>query len=246
MDGPWGIVVIFGVIGVTIALAIIAYRQETQRREALATLAAQRGWSFDPSHDTQHDEQYAQFGCFSRGHSRSAYNTIEGAVTIAGRRYPLKMGDFLYKVTSSNGKQTTTSTHRFSYLILHLPFAGVPDLLIRREGMLDKIAGALGFDDIDFESEAFSRRFHVKSRDKKFAYDVIHPRMMEFLMDGGGATDAGWLEIEHGAMCITNGAGRWDPAEFEAKLAWAERFLSLWPDYLVEQLGGRPSEGARA
>ena len=45
----------------------------------------------------------------------------------------------------------TTRTHRFSYLIVHLPFSGLPDLLIRPEGVFDKMAGAFGFDDIDFE-----------------------------------------------------------------------------------------------
>ena len=64
-----------------------------------------------------------------------------------------------------SGKSTQTHTYRFSYLIAHVPFAGVPALLNRREGMFDKIAGAFGFDDIDYESAEFSRRFQVKSAD---------------------------------------------------------------------------------
>ncbi len=38
------------------------------------------------------------------------------------------------------------------------------------------------YGDISFESNEFSRRFRVKSRDKKFAYDVCHPRMIDFLL----------------------------------------------------------------
>ena len=111
------------------------------------------------------------------------------------------MGDFTYKVTTSSGKSTTTTTYRFSYLILHMPWSGVPDLLIRREGMFDKIAGVLGFDDIDFESAQFSRRFHVSSTDKRFAYDVIDPRMMEFLLKGDPPT----VDIENTRCCISDG-----------------------------------------
>ena len=72
------------------------------------------------------------------------------------------------------------------------PFRNVPDLLIRPEGFFDKVAGAFGFDDIDFESEEFSRAFFVKSSDKRFAYDVLHPRMLELLMaerNAAGATN---------------------------------------------------------
>ena len=79
-------------------------------------------------------------------------------MTIDERNYPAKMGDFVYKITTSTGKSTQTRTYRFSYLILHLPFGNVPDLLIRREGMFDKLAGAFGFDDIDFESAVAEAR----------------------------------------------------------------------------------------
>ena len=142
------------------------------------------------------------------------------------------MGDFRYKITTHTGKSTQTRTYRFSYLILHLPFDGVPDLLIRREGVLDKIAGAFGFDDIDFESAQFSRRFHVKSPDKRFAYDVIDPRMMEFLLAG----DPGTIDIERGRCCVSDGRRRWSPQQYEANLEWISRFFDNWPDHVTAGL----------
>ncbi|MHC5210477.1 MAG: hypothetical protein ACYTG2_07160 [Planctomycetota bacterium] len=218
-----------GLIGL---LAYWGWAKAKQRREALAALAAELGWRFDPSRDTSHDEEYAHFEVFRRGHSRSAYNTLTGTLEVDGRRWPVKTGDFLYKVTSSNGKTTTTHTHHFSYLILHLPFSGVPDLLIRREGLFDKLAGVFGFDDIDFESEEFSRRFCVKSPEKKFAYAVVHPRMMEFLL----AEQPPAIDIERGRCCLTDGRRSWDVAEFRASLDLARRFFGHWPEHLVVQL----------
>ena len=141
------------------------------------------------------------------------------------------MGDFIYRVTRSTGKTTTTQTYRFSYLIVHLPWPA-PDVLIRPEGMFDKLAGAFGFDDIDFESAEFSRRFHVKSKDKRFAYDVVHPRMMEFLMTGDPPT----VDIENLRCCISDGRRRWQPAEFRGKLAWLSDFLDRWPDHVLATL----------
>jgi len=238
MDNPLPILLLIVFIGLGIAAAVYSYKQAAARREALANLARELGFAFDPSDDRDHDEEYAHFEIFRQGHSRCAFNTLRGAIDPAGDEGmpPLActMGDFQYKVTRHTGKTTTTQTYRFSYLILQLPFAGVPNLLIRPEHFFDKIAGALGFDDIDFESEEFSRRFHVKSSDKKFAYDVCHPRMMAFLLSNGGAPAA--IDIEFGRCCLSDGRRRWEPQQFKAMLAWANRFFEQWPEHVINRL----------
>lgn len=241
--GPVGAILLIVIgLAVGIACAMLAHKQTQARREAMANLASEMGFAFNPEKDADHDEQYAHFEIFRRGHSRSAYNTITGSIDPARSGgigggdglppLPIKMGDFTYKITSSNGKTTTTRTYNFSYLILHLPYASVPDLLIRPEGMFDKLAGVFGFDDIDFESAEFSRRFCVKSPDKKFAYAVCDPRMMEFLMRGSPPT----IDIEHSRCCLSDGGRRWEPAEFKRMLAWAQRFFEHWPKHVVKEL----------
>lgn len=212
--------------------AYYAHLKQKQRREALGLLAAELGWQFLPQKDHSHDDQYAHYEIFRHGHSRYAYNTLVGSLEIDGKRWPAKMGDFHYQTTSSNGKSTTTHTHLFSYLILELPFVRVPDLLIRREGMFDSIKNLFGFDDIDFESAEFSRRFFVKSSDKRFAYDVIHPGMMEFLLAG----DAPTIDAERGRCCMSDGKRTWSPGQCHATLDWARQFFELWPRHVVSQL----------
>ena len=227
-------VILLGVLAVIgIGVAIYLYQLSVRkRREALAALAGRLGWTFDPDRDTGHDDEYAHFGIFRRGHSRTAYNTLNGNVETDGREYRGKMGDFTYKVTRHTNKGSHTTTYRFSYLILHLPFRGVPDLLIRREGIFDKLAGAIGFDDIDFESAEFSKRFFVKSPNKRFAYDVIHPRMMEYLLEGRPPA----VDIEQGRCCISDGRTRWKPEEFEPMLQWVSGFFDRWPEHLTTRL----------
>lgn len=232
MQDGFIIILILVLIAVGIAGAVLAYRQQEQRRKELAGLAARLGWSFSPASEPTDGSVYERFSAFGRGHSRSRFNTLSGPIEVCGRAAQAVMGDFRYKVTSSSGKSTTTRTYTFSYAMIEIPLPGVPDLLIRRENLLDKLAGAIGFDDIDFESEEFSRRFHVKSPDRKFAYDVVHPRMMEFLMAGRMQA----LDIRDGRMCLTDGARRWTSREFEEALDWAGRFFSHWPDYLTRQL----------
>ncbi len=209
--------------------AYLAWLSREARREALATLARELGWRFDPSKDYDHDDEYAHFEVFRKGSSRAAYNTLYGSVEIDGRTYSVKMGDFRY--TIQHGK--SSSTYHRSYLILHMPFA-TPNLLIRGEGLFDRLRGALGFDDIDFESEEFSRRFYVVSSDKKFAYDVVHPRMMEWLM----AKEVPLIDIERGRCCLVSDRGKWEPDEFERWLRRIDEFFKLWPDYLLSRFDG--------
>ena len=219
------VAVVAGVVG------YYARRAEQERQRALAALAAELGLRFDPEHDSDHDDHYAQFEIFRRGHSRVAKNTMTGTLGLFGRPCAVRCGDFRYKVTRSNGKQTTTTTHRFSYLIVHPPW-DTPPLLIRPEGLFDKVAGAFGFDDIDFESSEFSKRFYVKSTEKRFAYDVLHPRMMEFLL----AARPPMLDVEDGALCLSDGSRRWQPADFRAQIAFVRQFCDLWPRHLVKDL----------
>lgn len=226
--------VLLAVLGIAavIAAAVYSRKMAEKRRQELRAVAQELGFRFDALKDADHDERFPQFEVFRRGHSRCAFNTLQGVAQIGDRSFAAKMGDYEYKVTTSNGKSTTTTTYRFSYLILTLPFPGVPSLTIRREGVFDKVAGVLGFDDIDFESVEFSRRFHVKSADKRFAYDVIDPRMMEFLLAG----EAPVVDIDGGACCFHGGNRQWTPQQFKAMLSWSKAFFERWPRHVVDAL----------
>lgn len=215
-------------------IALLAWYQwkvEQQRRTELAGLAASLGWSFDPSEDPDHDERFAQFEVFRRGHGRRAYNTLRGALEVQGRRFGVQAGDFTYKITSGSGKNRSTTTYRISYLIVQLPW-DPPALVIRSENVLDRLAGFLGFEDIDFESEEFSRRFHVTCKDRKFAYDLVDPAMMELLLDLKPPV----INVEAGHACFCDDRGRWDPPTFRARIEFATTFLARWPRHLLQRL----------
>jgi len=96
----------------------------------------------------------------------------------------------------------------------------------------------MGFDDIDFESEEFSRTFWVKCEDERFAYDVIHPGMMEFLLKGPTPQ----IEIARDVCLILEGRRRWDPDTFEGAPGWFQAFLERWPEHLTEQLRSRQGD----
>ncbi|MBL8755528.1 MAG: hypothetical protein JNK15_19680 [Planctomycetes bacterium] len=220
------------IVGIAITAAVLSWRAEQKRRAELEALARELGLRFDPADDSSHDDEYAQFEIFRRGHSRVARNTLRGRLDLFGTACELVMGDFRYKVTRSNGKSSSTTTYRFSYLIVHPPWPS-PTLLVRREGLWDKVKGAFGFDDIDFESAEFSGKYFVQSNDKRFAYDVLHPRMMEFLL----ASSPPMLDLEGGALCVGDGSRRWEPAGFRRQIEFVRNFCALWPRHLTKDLG---------
>jgi hypothetical protein len=213
-------------------MAYVGHLQAKQRRQELMQVADELNWMFDPTYRSDWHSRFSQFDCFTRGHSRAAFNLMRGTVAIEGRSFLGTMGDYTYKVTSGSGKNRSTKTYYISFLLLELPFRGVPHMAVRPEGIFDSFSAFMGFDDIDFESEEFSRRFHVKSSDKRFAYDVIDPRMMEFLLAGDPPT----FEIDRGAFLLQSKSGRWQPAEFRPMLAWSERFFARWPRHVVDNL----------
>jgi hypothetical protein len=229
-------ILLFVVFAVIVGLlGVYSYRQQQQRLAELLSLAERLQWQFSSDYDYSFDNRYSQFSRFCQGSARYAYNTLTGRIQVGQETWPARMGDFHYQTTSTSGKQTQTHHHHFSYLLIDLPYPSVPDLRIRREGIFDALATAFGFDDIDFESAEFSKRFNVKSSNKKFAYDVIDPRMMEFLL----AEDPPAIQIDRGCCCLSDGASTWSAAEFEQRANWAVKFFDQWPRHLVAELKAR-------
>jgi len=219
------VLLIAAVVG---GFAYLIHRSAVKRREALAALAVELGASFEPGKDYELHRAFDHFELFAKGKNRYGYNTLRGNADLGAWRVDFTMGDYRYTV--EQGDNDTTYT--LSYALVHLPYDNVPDLFIRPEGLLDKIAGAIGFDDIDFESEEFSSRFHVSSSDKRFAYAVLHPRMMEFLM----SVDPPPIALASGSLLLTRGNTEWDPDLFRAHLRWSREFFSRWPDHIVSTL----------
>jgi len=216
---PAVVILVILVVGALIAWGIYA---AAQRRKELSAWAHSNGLSFSPGKDYGMDDRFGDFQCLRRGSSRCAYNVITGQ--LDGR----EIVAFDYRYTTGSGKNR--QTHSFSAIVVDadMPLKG---LHIRREHFFDKVTEFFGLDDIDFESAEFSRRFHVKSPDKKWAYDVIHQRMMEYLMS------APEFSIQFaGRHIIAWRSSRFTPVDFQAGFDLIAGILERLPDYLVRQI----------
>jgi uncharacterized protein DUF3137 len=223
MNGMWPIL-IFAIVAV--AAVVIGSIYESHRRKELAAFAGRSGLEFTPDAGGYAD-RYTDFTPFGQGSGRTASNLIYG------RRRGVDWEMFDYRYTTGSGKRRTT--HRYGIVVARVRLE-FPRMTMRPEGVFDKIASLAGFDDINFESEEFSRRYHVKSQDRQRVYDLIHPKMMEYLLT---LPSAHW-QFGPGVVMLIRG-GRYDAAELERAMGMIEGFLSRVPSYARDEMGhGRP------
>jgi hypothetical protein len=98
--------------------------------------------------------------------------------------------------------------------------------------LLAKAAAALlgGEDEIKLESAEFSRVYCVRSGDKRFAYDVCNPQMMEYLLANRG------LEIEiQGPVISLAFEPQLPVGQIELNLQRLIEIRSRLPEYLFTQ-----------
>ena len=232
IDGGTMVLIIVAGLALFGVIAYYAHQAAKKRRAALLAVASTLGLQFNPARTTALNGELARFGDFDRGFGRSASNVFTGTMTALGQELPVILGDFRYKTrsTDSDGNRKTT-THTFSFGYFRLPFS-TPQVAIRREHFMDRIASAMGFDDIDFESAEFSDAFHVTSDDKRFAYDLCHAQMMEFLLRERPPQ----IHLAAGALLIGNGSTSWRPQNFAEHAVAAQAFLELFPRHLRADL----------
>ena len=225
-----GLIVLLGILGIAVigAIAYFSWLAEKKRREALFALAVSLGCEYSIEDPLNIPSLLSNIKLFTQGHSREAKNVIRGKV--AGR--DVLAFDFKYETTEtstdSKGHTTTRDVDHWFSACLHPLECPLPYLMIRPEGLLDKVAGFFGFEDIDFESDEFSRKFQVKSDDRKFAYDVCHPQMMSWLLANAGNFS---IELIDSSLVLTTGR-RWSTPEFHSALCFSARFFELIPEHV--------------
>jgi hypothetical protein len=220
---PLVIVVVLVVIAIG---AIYNMIQARKRREGLFELAQRLGLNFSAAEDYEIADRYNFLKQLAKGENRYARNVLSGTY----QQNEVLAFDYHYETHSTDSKgNRTTEHHWFSFFILTLP-ALFPDVTIRRENFLMKVAEVFGYQDIKFESAEFSKTFCVRSPDKKFAYDVCNAKMMEYLLANRDLS----VEIENQALALAFDRCL-SVEQVEANLQRLIEIRSRLPDYLFSQ-----------
>jgi hypothetical protein len=224
------VLLVVGGIALVIAVGAVFWFVEKKRREALISLANSNGWTID-----ERDDRWTtsfEGSPFNIGHNRQARHVMSGHHD--GR--PFVGFDYVYYTTEwdtdSNGNRRRKEVaHWYSVLGLEIG-TQVPRLEVTPEGFFGRAIGKLFNNDIELESEEFNRAFTVSSPDRKFAYDVLHPRLMEYLLTVrtvAWRTSNGWL------LTVENGKHSAD--EIMPQVQVLDTILDMIPDFVREQRG---------
>lgn len=220
------IVLMFGVFAVlVVAIGVFGFLAAKRRREAFTALAASRGWTYSERDDrwTEAFEGHP----FGRGHSRRADNVLTGQYDSRA----FVAFDYVYYTTESstdaNGNHTTREvSHTFAVVAVDTGVA-FPELEVAPEGFFSRVVGRLTDTDIELESEDFNRAFRVTCPDRKFASDILHPRMMEQLLR---SPDAAFRFTGTHVLTATNGQA--DLSQVEANLAFLDAVIDQVPEFV--------------
>ena len=143
----------------------------------MATYAAGRGWRFEAEQPLLVDRFTGP--PFGLGFGRRAYNVLYGSHDgrdLVSFDYEYKTPDLQREADHDPGAPVLGAGALHGHLTC-------PSLSVDPENFLERFVGRLTGNDIDLESEEFNRAFTVSCPDRKFASDVLHPQMMEFLLE---------------------------------------------------------------
>ncbi|MFC7403511.1 hypothetical protein [Georgenia alba] len=212
------------IIGLVIVLAVVGHKQTKKRRAALRAWAQAHGWAYtDNAPGLGLDLRGGPFG---RGHSRSSTEAVWG--TYQG--WQGASWRYTYKITSGSGKSRRTRTYHHHVVSLQLPVP-LPYIELSAENFLSRTFG----NDVEFEDAAFNDAWHVRGDSPRATSDVIHPRMMERLMqpDLQGAN----LLYEGGRIFLWR-RGMPDPAAIDAALRLLHELIELVPGFVWDNARG--------
>ncbi len=163
-------------LGLLIWLAVHMVRRAQERERAkthaLYGWACAQGWTY---HNERRELTSRFKGApFGRGTSRRATHVLNG------RHRGREVLAFEYRFTVESGENNRRT---YRYLVVATPTpAPRPWLQVGLEGAGSRLLEIFGARDLQLESEEFNRTFRISTGNDRFAYDVLHPRMMEWLL----------------------------------------------------------------
>jgi hypothetical protein len=220
-----GFLVIAGLIG------FASYLAAKKRREAFAAFAAGHGWAYA----ARDDDCLDQFSGapFDAGHDRRAENVLSGTYD----EHPFLAFDFRYSTTETSTDaqghlRTSEEVHRYSVIGLGFGLR-TPRLSVSPEGFMGRLFGRLTDTDIQLESEQFNDAFTVHCPDRKFATDVLHPQMMEYLLT---QRDLAWSLRDGWLLTVTPGSH--SLTTVETTLRGTDGIVERIPEFVWHEFGG--------
>ncbi|TCP56177.1 hypothetical protein EV191_101117 [Tamaricihabitans halophyticus] len=218
----WGWVAIGVGVAIVVWLLLRSVLLDEVRlhRRQLAGLASRSGWRY---YAGAHGALAFLHGApFERGASRSANHLLIG--NDRGRTVGVLEVAWRYAATTGSGFDGHASA-----ALIELP-SPQPELVVRAQGSGADMLDRIGVRDLQLESVQFNQAFQLKTEVDRFAYDVLHPRMMEWLLANMPRELS--LRIDGPLLVVWRNGGLAGPTEAEKLLWFAQEIRDRLPDFL--------------
>ena len=203
------------------------HRRRDARRDEMEAGAKELGLDFSDAHDETLAKKLFFLSHLESGPNRYALNCLRGKY----KGYDVEIFDYHFMAPDLWWWAPSWHDHRYlSFIVMRLENQ-FPELLLNvgKKGPFKRVANLFGSDDINFESREFSERFHVRCKDKKFAYDFCNARMIDYLLSKPMIP----VELEKNVMAV----GFSTPVPVSAideHIDHLANIRDLMPDYLFD------------
>ena len=219
-----------GAVVVAAAVGVVVERAwQARRHEHLVAWGALNGWAYE-----RHDPDLLRLQRGAPFDEGDAHAVIE----VLHRPWEAWHAvSFTYRWSTGTGKNRRT--YHAHVVALHLP-AYLPRLEVTPEGVGTRLVRLVGGQDVQLELEEFNREYRVVAADRRTGHAVLHPRLMERLLqdDVRGST---W-RIE-GRWLATWDLGRTDVRRVAARLGLLSAIARSVPRHVWQDHGHDPAAG---
>jgi hypothetical protein len=181
-----GAVITLALIGGGAALGLVALvrRRTSQRTEALQEMAGRLGWAFQGEVQFSALPDLDRFELFRSGRSKALRNLV---TSPSGERRAIVF-DYTYVTGGGNSQRR----HRQTVFYATRESLDLPSFSLRPESFLHRVAGLVGYQDIDFERRPeFSRLFLLRGEDEAGVRAAFETPVLRFFEQRPGTCAAG-------------------------------------------------------
>jgi hypothetical protein len=209
--------------------------RERRRRRAFQRLAVELGLSYE-ARDDNLVEHLGLVHALRQGKRsrlyyilgappvpRYAFNVLSGS--YAG--FSVRAFDFFCDPERGSGKYLSEMDVHCINVLMVVEQKPFPAVLIYSRKRWMRLEQMVKLERVELEAAEFAHAFVVRAHDRKFAYDICHPRMMEYLLEHRDLS----LEIE-GRCVAMSFDRRLKPEDIPGRLQQLIEIRRLFPEYL--------------
>ncbi len=194
---------IFGIVLILIGVLVAAVVAQNKKRNAsIQALAPILKLRYSSKDDGSLSPLLSNFDFFAHGRGKVT-NLLRGKVSRQGKPVEVAIFDYQYTVGTYHNSvsfdeesvsisgDSDTKSYCLTALVFYDESLNIPSFDLRPELMIDKVANAFGFKDINFRDfPAFSKRYRLQSEYVDDVRELFQPNLIKFYASNQLRTEA--------------------------------------------------------